>query len=195
MDRNLMNSVDGFAVDEYQGTFTGTFDVRGVDAKYLAYDDEVLIVVRARVKPPRLKEMKNGDIVRVNVLGVKDGAVVRSDELKKHLCDTLGLETVAPQLTLEDVLKDAGVAEASDQEVPGDVQENPPVAFEPEDADETDVEVFSPVKETAGPGSPKVIRFRPDEKIPALPDQDEVETISIKTTKDQRLASFLAETS
>lgn len=186
MDRKLLNSVDGFAVDEYQGTFTGTFDVQGVDAKYLAYDDEVLLVVRARVKPPRLKEMKNGDIVRVNVLGLKEGAVVRSDSLKKHLCDTLGLETVAPQLTLEDALK--GV----EGEVPGQdaIGQHVDDVLESSDKnDETPVEVFTPP--TATSAGPTVQKFRPDEKMPDLPQ--EVESFSLKTTKDSRLAAFLAE--
>jgi hypothetical protein len=188
MDRKLLNEVDGFAVDEYQGTFTGTFDVRGVDAKYLAYDDEVLLVVRARVKPPRLKELKNGDIVRVNVLGVKEGAVVRSEELKKHLCDTMGLEIGSPQLTLDEVLSSNGDSSGADQGLPEVLSVQGP---DPDVEDETAVEVFSPAA-TAGPG-PKVVRFRPDESMPDVPV--EVEQIALKTTKDPKLAAFLAETS
>lgn len=170
MSRKLLNDLDGFAVDEYAGTFTGSFDVGGADARYLAYDDEVLLVVRARVKPPRLKEMKNGDIVRVNVLGVKEAAVVRSDELKTHLCDTLGLDVVAPQLTLDDALE-------------SDVLE----LQETLDS-ETDVEVVQPPSAPA----PQIQKFGADESKPELPPEP-VESVSLRTTKDARLAAFLAE--
>lgn len=169
MSRKLLNEVDGFVVDEYQATFTGAFDVGGADAKYMAYDDEVLIVVKARVKMPRLKEMKNGDIVRVNVLGVKEAGVVRSDELKKHLCETLGLETPSPQLTLDEALS------------PNDDNLQPlelTPAEEPED--ETPVEVFSPASLIKDPvPGPSVKKYEDPGRIPG--------------TKDSRLAAFLSE--
>jgi hypothetical protein len=101
MSRKLLNDVDGDQVDEYAGTFTGTFEVSGVDAKYMPYDDEVLLVVRARAKVPRLKETAKGELVRVNVLAVKEVGVVRSEDLKKHLCETLGLDVPQPQLEFE----------------------------------------------------------------------------------------------
>lgn len=145
MDRKLLNNLDGFAVDEYAATFTGSFEVRGADARYLAYDDEVLLVVRARVKPPRLKEMKSGDIVRMNVLGIKDGAVVRSDELKTHLCDTLGLDMPMPQLSFDDLEPDPAVQTLPEPELETRVDPEPEV-----------VEELAVV-----PSEPQTIRFNP----------------------------------
>lgn len=170
MSRKLLNNLDGFAVDEYAATFTGSFEVTGADAMYLAYDDEVLLVVKARVKPPRLKELKNGDIVRVNVLGVKDGAVVRSDELKNTLCTSLGLEAPLPQLSIDDALSAESPEEISSTPVDGDLE---------------DVEVVQQPSEDA---PPQVLRFRPDETPPQVSEDGP----AIRT-KDARLAAFLAE--
>lgn len=188
MSRKLLNDLDGFAVDEYAATFTGSMEVRGADARYLAYDDEVLLVVRARVKPPRLKELKNGDIVRVNVLGLKDGAVVRSDELKAHLCDTLGLEIPAPQLTLDDVLD---IDQGASDETPGQGPEDhnfEELSTNNTDSDPTDVEVVQPPLEDVGP---VVQKFAAETPKPE-PGGD-FRPVRVGGTKDARLAAFLAE--
>lgn len=170
MGRKLLNDVDGFLVDRFTGTFTGSFDVSDVDSEYLAYDDEVLMVVRARVKVPRLKEASNGDIIRANVLAVKEAAVVRSDTLKQHLCDALGIEDNQPRM----------VENPSNRDVDESLES------------ETDVEEFE-VVQPAPAAAPKVLKFAPDETVPSVPT--EVESIPIKSgkAKDSRLAAFLSE--
>lgn len=196
MPRKLLNDVDGFTVDEYQGTFTGTFDVSGVDARHLAYDDEVLIVVRARVKPPRLKETRTGEIIRVNVLGVKEAGVVRSDRLKEHLCDVLGLEVPAPQLPFDETVRTkAGELDAVQEVEVADPVEEPELI--PDDLvaeeelpviTETPVEVFSPDHDMDDPG-PQTVRFNPD--ADAGPSRTEKRLVA--STRDARLAAFLSE--
>jgi hypothetical protein len=169
MDRKMLNEVDGYAVDEYQGTFTGTFEVEGADVRHLAYDEEVLVVVRARVKVPRLKERANGDLVRVNVLGVKEVGIVRSDSLKKHLTDTLGMEQ--PQAQLE-FPTGAAEEEVLDEEPEVEAHEVPDTAS------------------FAAQGL-RVVPFNPDEAdIGPGPMEREV-VGAVKATKDSKLSAFL----
>lgn len=172
MPRKLLNDVDGFTVDEHAGTFSGTFDVRGSDARYLAYDDEVLLVVRARVKPPRLKENRHGEITRVNVLAVKEAGVVRSDKLKQHLCDALGLDMPEPQLPFDD--SGAPAAPADDIPEPAELEDLP-------SEDETEVE--------EEPEEPTAI-FVP---FTADPGPGQAEKRLVSSTRDARLAAFLSE--
>lgn len=176
MPRKLLNDVDGFTVDEYAGTFTGTFEVTGADARYLAYDDEVLIVVRARVKPPRLKETRGGEIVRVNVLGVKEAGVVRSEQLKQHLCESLGLETPAPQLPFDSSAVPGPAEEIEDLVVE---LRNDEGGSSDEKRVETDVEIFSAHSEESHPGLDR--------------GPGRVEKRLVSSTRDARLAAFLSE--
>lgn len=184
MGRKLLNDVDGFNVDEYQGTFTGTFEVRGSDARYLAYDDEVMLVVRARVKPPRLKETKGGDIIRVNVLAIKEAGVVRSDDLKKHLSSTLGLDMPADQLTLDDVEPEKNdVLDSQETVAPAD--EDTTWLFESE------VEVVDRIPQPPL-GRIGVTAYREDDLDPSSPAERQV-VAALKPSKDAKLAAFLQE--
>lgn len=174
MSRKLLNDVDGYTVDEHAGTFTGTFEVSGADVRHMAYDDEVLLVVRARVKVPRLKETSKGELVRVNVLGVKEVGVVRSDTLKKHLCDTLGLELPAPQLALE--------------------FSEPVLAGPPAETHETEVEteVEYEVPDTAAFAGPKVLKFDPEADFGVDGPLEREVVGAVPTKKDGALANFLS---
>jgi hypothetical protein len=116
--REMNDSVDGFVVDRYGATFSGTVDIELPDARYMKYDDELLIVARVRVKMPRLREARNGDITRTNVLGVQDLALVRSDKLRAHLCDTLGLERLSDtQLQLPELAQEPDSVEPKFEEI------------------------------------------------------------------------------
>lgn len=91
MKREVNDNVDGFTVDVYAATFSGTVDIDLPDARYMRYDDELVIVATVRVKMPRLRESKAGNITRVNVLGIKEVGLVRSEQMKATLCERLGL--------------------------------------------------------------------------------------------------------
>lgn len=94
----MHEQVDSTSVTQYAGVFSGTFDVEDNDAGDLRYDREVTLVVTARVRAPRFKETKEGDLVRVNVLGVREVAVVKDEQFRSQILGRLNLQELAPTL-------------------------------------------------------------------------------------------------
>lgn len=65
-------SFDGFAVTQYDGKFSGSFDLEDADARSISLDDMVTLVVVGRVSGASHSETKVGDIKRTNVFKVSD---------------------------------------------------------------------------------------------------------------------------
>ena len=128
----MTERVDSTPVDNYAGVFSGGFDVEAIDQELMKYDRDVTLVVRCRVKPPRYKETKDGDLTRVNVLGVREVAVLREED-EKQILQRLNLQDLA-QMTLYDGPAEPGGPEVVDST---DVEDE----FEEEEPEE---EVFSP---------------------------------------------------
>lgn len=125
----MTERVDSTPVDNYAGVFSGGFDVEAIDQELMKYDRDVTLVVRCRVKPPRYKETKDGDLTRVNVLGVREVAVLREED-EKQILQRLNLQDLA-QMTLYDGPADPGGPEIVD-------------STDVEDEEEPEEEVFSP---------------------------------------------------
>lgn len=152
----MTERVDSTPVDNYAGVFSGGFDVEAIDQELMKYDRDVTLVVRCRVKPPRYKETKDGDLTRVNVLGVREVAVLR-DEDEKQILQRLNLQDLA-QMTLYDGPADPGGPEVVDAT---DVEEEE----DDEPADEGE-RVFRP-GEVFSPASREVLS-RVETRDPAL---------------------------
>jgi hypothetical protein len=118
--------VDSTPVDNYQGVFSGGFDVEAIDQELMKYDRDVTVVVTCRVKPPRYKETKDGDLTRVNVLGVKEVAVLHEED-EKQILQRLNLQELS-QMTLYEGPADPGGPEVVEDET--DV-EDPDSVFQP----------------------------------------------------------------
>jgi len=173
MKREMNDHVDGITVDQFAATCSGTVDIDLPDARYMRYDDELVIVATVRVKTPRLKESKAGDITRVNVLGLKEVGIVRNEQLKTTLCEKLGLN-LDGQMRFDDI------------DEPGNV-----VALE-FDGSEADVpaEAVSSVS-----GEPEFDEGTPEEMAGSRaghPSNGGVETVGVPgDRKDSVLAGFL----
>lgn len=149
----MHEQVDSTSVTQYAGVFSGTFDVEDSDAGDLRYDREVTLVVTARVRAPRFKETKEGDLVRVNVLGVREVAVVKDEQFRSEILGRLNLQELAPTLftTLSDWEADLRHREehevVAEQTLDGTEEPQPYVGDEPEEEEEEEDEseyVFSP---------------------------------------------------
>lgn len=131
----MSERVDSTPVDNYQGVFSGGFDVEAIDQELMKYDRDVTVVVTCRVKPPRYKETKDGDLTRVNVLGVKEVAVLHEED-EKQILQRLNLQELS-QMTLYEGPADPGGPEVVDVEAVEVEEEDDPDVFQPG-------EVFSP---------------------------------------------------
>lgn len=89
---------DGFPVDVAQGKLSGKFDLDASELNRFGLDAEVMLVVIGRVKSASISETPTGDIVRVNTIGVREVGLVRSEQMRRHLAETLGLEVPQPSL-------------------------------------------------------------------------------------------------
>lgn len=175
MARKIVDDVDGFTVDGFAGTFSGKFKVEGSDARYMAYDDEVLMVVKVRVKMPRFTENAKGEFTRVNVLRVDEAAIVRSDPLRKHLCETFGFDQAqAQQLPLD-------TSFSSQDVLPEDLEEENTI----------DVEV---VQQPNSADGPKVAKFNLDDDWDPAAPAETVGMVRPGARSDKKLERFLQET-
>lgn len=88
MSRKIQQlSIDGIGVELSRARFGDTFDVADGDERLLAFDEEVVYVVVARVSTPSFRESKNGEVSRVNVLKVKEARLVKDEVFKTALLD------------------------------------------------------------------------------------------------------------
>lgn len=175
MKREISDSVDGITVENFAAAFSGTVDIDLPDARYMRYDDELVIVATVRVKMPRLRESKSGDITRVNVLGVKEVGLVRSEQMKQTLCERLGLN-LDGQMRFE-VEVPAPESEFDDTEVPPQPAEIRLVTPEPE-FDEGE------------PEEEEVLQASMERHPSSNGDSTEVVAVG-RRTKDEVLSGFL----
>lgn len=95
-------SIDGVNVDMSKARFADTFEVTQSDERYLAYDEEVVWVVVARVSAPSFRETKGGDLNRVNVIKVKEARLLRDVNLQASVLDKMNFD-FRPQKSLFEV--------------------------------------------------------------------------------------------
>lgn len=131
----MSERVDSTPVDNYQGVFSGGFDVEAIDQELMKYDRDVTVVVTCRVKPPRYKETKDGDLTRVNVLGVKEVAVLHEED-EKQILQRLNLQELS-QMSLYDGPRDPGGPEVVATSTDVEDEEDDEDVFQPG-------QVFSP---------------------------------------------------
>lgn len=74
---------DDMPVSEYDGKFSGTFDMDPEGAASMAYDDVVHFVVTTRLDNYGFKPTKFGDLKRVNTFKVESVRPVTGSELNK----------------------------------------------------------------------------------------------------------------
>lgn len=98
-------SIDGIGVELSKARFADTFDVADGDERLLAFDEEVVYVVVARVSTPSFRESKNGEVSRVNVLKVKEARLVKDEIFKSRVLDK-GHFDYRPQPSLFDSLEE-----------------------------------------------------------------------------------------
>lgn len=100
-------SIDGINVELSKARFADTFDVAEGDERLLAFDEEVVYVVVARVSTPSFRESKHGEVSRVNVLKVKEARLVKDELYKGTLLDKTKFD-YRPQPSLFDSIEESG---------------------------------------------------------------------------------------
>lgn len=140
-------SIDGFNVDVSKARFADTFEVAERDERLLAYDEDVVYVVVARVSTPSFRESKGGEVSRVNVLKVKEARLVRDEDAKVRLLKSVGFDhSVQPSLFGPDPEPEPTVSELEEHGVRF-VDNEPEVVDEPtveppeEEPDEIDADM------------------------------------------------------
>lgn len=103
-------SFDGFSVVQYDGKFSGSFDLEDEAAREISLDDVVTLVVTARISGAAHTETKTGDIKRTNVFKVSTAQVLtpKTASLVVDLVDN-GPEVPVPSADL------LGLSVASEQ--------------------------------------------------------------------------------
>lgn len=118
--------LDGEPVAEYQGRFTGAFDIDYADGTGITQDDTVSFIVTARVDSFASKKTKAGDRKRINVLKVVDSHMIDKHEAR-YILDEMdvqvpginmdGAENVA-ETRIDNMLE--ALAESDDDDKPFD---------------------------------------------------------------------------
>lgn len=88
MTKNISNGqerFDGFAVELYEGAFSGAFDMDEDFAREIGYDDQVTFIVTGRVSSVNFGETKVGDIKRKNVFQISSAAALDPSVAQKLL--------------------------------------------------------------------------------------------------------------
>lgn len=71
---------DGHVVENYNGTFSGSFDLEPDEGRTLAWGDEAVFLVVGRVNGARLAETSGGDAKRIHVIKPTEVRVIRDKE-------------------------------------------------------------------------------------------------------------------
>lgn len=173
---DFTRAVDTVPIDSNQGRISGRFDIDDNDAAGLLYDNEVMIVMMARVSAPTFSETKNGEITRVSVLKPHEVRLVRDEKAQKELLESLEFDQ-----TIEASLFDA------------DLQVTPeasPITFDVEDEfvldDESDVTFEDGVVE----GEPE-----PEPEFTGTSDDDEDQPEWTAEDEEAALAEFYRDSS
>lgn len=87
-----MSNLDGHYVDQFDGRFTGTFDIDNDEGEKLSYDDVVSFFVVASVDKANFSTTKAGELKRTNVF-VVDSVKVLPTELSSFIFNSLSDET------------------------------------------------------------------------------------------------------
>jgi hypothetical protein len=150
--------VDGRPVDTVRARFPNEIQVSDSDAYKMAYDEELVLVLRVRVGPPSAKELKKDGTVRVNPLIVKELTVVPEGdeaEIRSRFLEDAPAASAPnpvgehPQLPLEGAQRPAGaeleavVVRQPDTTAPDPRTTRPDPEPEPEPEPEDDEVVVS----------------------------------------------------
>lgn len=73
------DSIDGYAVELYDGRFSGTFEMDEAHGKQVAFDDVVTFVVVAEVASPKFSQNKAGEVKRTNSFKVTNVKIVNGN--------------------------------------------------------------------------------------------------------------------
>lgn len=98
-------TIDGVGIDLSKARFADTFDVAESDERRLAFDEEVVYVVVARVSTPSFRESRHGEVSRVNVLKVKEARLVKDEDTKTAILDKIKFD-YRPQPSLFDEVEE-----------------------------------------------------------------------------------------
>lgn len=155
MGKKTQYSIDGFPVDQSRARFSNTFDVVDGDTKYLAADEEVVLLVVARVNSVRFASNKDGDHVRINALKVQEARLIRKEDEKTELLETYDFEYIPGPSLVESVEVEA---------------KTPKLAVRFKDADEVEEEVTEAINSVEGDAVPS---DEVEEETPVTEDEDE----------------------
>lgn len=139
---------DDIPVTEYDGKFSGTFELDVERAKNMGYDDTVYFVVTTRLDSYSFKPTKYGDLKRVNTFKVDHVRAVHAADLNK-----LQIQVGDP------------VAEITNHQQEFKVQEELHIEVDPR---------YYHMSDPSGPGNPNVPEETP-EPAPEVPDEDDRE--------------------
>lgn len=192
MSRKIDNlSIDGVGVDVSRARFADTFDVVESDERSLAFDEEVVYVVVARVAPPSFRSTKNGDVSRVNVLKVIEARLLRGDKLSESVLEKLGFD-YRPTFLGEEPTAESEPEPSTMEDEYGDpaewLAEEGESPLPPEDEDEEMSAWLAAMKEL-GAG----FENEPDDFEPMVDGDRKIvgRSISPAVEKDPVLANFL----
>lgn len=178
---------DGFAIDSYQGKFAGTFDIDLDDGTRLGLDNEVVIVLVARVKSAAVQETSTGDLKRINSLKPLEMKFVHNTERQRELREECGFMLPAPTL-LDENLTAVDFSEADSVQLDGDE------GFEPATTDSVTGVSYGGVamtKVTEEDGE-EVFSYPPTDRVRYSPT-DRPTGNGLPVQRDKMLASFLEE--
>lgn len=113
---------EGHRIDQFQGRFSGTFDIDVEDGRSMGYGDRVILLVVAEVNQSLIRQTPGGEVRRVNVLKPVSSVFVSDPEVGKQFGLTpkalgeVGVETDVPDSGFTDITEqvDAALDEAID---------------------------------------------------------------------------------
>lgn len=143
-------SIDGVNVDLSKARFAETFDVAEGDERQLAFDEDVVYVVVARVSTPSFRESRKGEVSRVNVLKVKEARLLKNEDFKTRVLDYAGFD-YRPQPSLFDGLEDPEEVVVNEQQSIAELEESGVRFVNEPDPEEVPVEAYEGDGEAEGP--------------------------------------------
>lgn len=94
MSKHGQEQFDGYSIDSYRGRFSGSFDVDSHVGEQIAYGDEVMVIVVAKVGKADISETAIGDMRRTNVLKPMDVTFVLGSQEQNQLKEKFGLDSL-----------------------------------------------------------------------------------------------------
>lgn len=139
MSKHGQDRFDGYSIDSYRGRFSGSFDVDPSVGEQIAYGDEVVIVVVAKVGKADITETAIGDMRRTNILKPTDVRFVLNGTEQTRLRENFGFDSFqpAPSAFLDETLiEDAEISAINEEiDVPFDGDSIAPIVSRDEDVE------------------------------------------------------------